>query len=126
MKKTKPVLFFAFLVLLGLANATRAEDSAPPPPWLQPHVLQAYISIGLTDEQKPAFNAAMAEYVQKSGRGINKVISTNKGNLDRAIKREIKKHSNRWNNTAQEILTEEQYPKYEMYRDILIGTILRR
>lgn len=111
-----------FLLMMCHAITAQAQEA---PPWLQPHVIKAYVNIGLTEEQKPEFNKSISDYLQKSGRAINKAISTSKGNLDREIRRVMKKHINRWNRKAEEILTEEQYPKYEIYRDTLIGTIRR-
>ena len=115
------LLYALILLILFFSGTVAAEENQPP--WLQPHVLQAYVNIGLTDEQKPAFNAAMAEYVQLSGRAINKVISTNKGNLKREIKRVTKKHLKRWSKNVAGIVTPEQYPKFEIYRDTLVATI---
>ena len=95
-------------------------------PWLQPEVAKAYVDIGLTDEQKPKFQKALIEYLQKSNRAIQSTIYTNNGDLDREIRRRVKKQMNRRSENAAEFLTEEQYPKFEVYRDTLIATMSKR
>ena len=95
-------------------------------PWLQPEVAKAYVDIGLTDEQKPKFQKVLIEYLQKSNRAIQSAINNNKGNLEREIRRRFKKQTKRWSKNATEFLTEEQYPKFEFYRDTLVASMSKR
>ena len=83
-------------------------------PWLQPEVAKAYVVIDLIDEQKPKFQKALIEYLQKSNRAIQSTIYTNKCDLDPEIRRRVKKQMNRRSEDAPEFLTEEQYPKFEV------------
>ena len=121
----KKILLFAILsfAALWLPNTTTAEQN---PPWLQPQVIRAYMDIGLTDEQKPLFREALGEYLKKSNRAIQSAINSNKGNLEREIRRRVKKQLNHWSSNVAEILTEEQYPKFEVYRDALVANMSKR
>ena len=93
------------LATIGFAFTAQSEPTAP---WLRPEVVKAYADIELTDEQKPIFREALIDYLQKSNRAIQSAINNNKGNLEREIRRRIKKQLNRWSTNVSEILTEEQ------------------
>ena len=95
-------------------------------PWLQPEAVKAYVGIGLTDEQKPKFQKALIEYLQKSNRAIQSTIYNNKGDLDPEIRCRVKKQMNRRSENAAEFLAEKQYLKFEVYRDTLIATMSKR
>ena len=107
-----------FLATMCFGITAQAEQT---PPWLQPEVVKAYVDISLSDEQKPMFKKAQIDYLQKSNRAIRSAINNNKGNLEREIRRRVKKQMNRWSENAAEFLTEEQYPKFEVYRDTLVA-----
>ena len=112
-----------FLATMCFPLTVQAEQA---PPWLQPEVVEAYVDIGLTDEQKPMFQKALIDYLQKSNRAIQSAINNNKGNLEREIRRRFKKQTKRWSKNAAEFLTEEQYPKFEAYRDTLVASMSKR
>ena len=114
-----------FVVLCFSALSAKAATE-PTPPWLQPEVVKAYLAIDLTDEQKPLFRDALTTYLQDSNRAIRSAINSNKGNLEREIRRRVKKHISRWNDTVADFLTDEQYPKFEVYRDTLLATVSAR
>ena len=112
-----------FLATMCFGITTQAKQT---PPWLQPEVVKAYGEIGLNDEQKPMFKKAQIDYLQKSNRAIRSAINNNKGNLEREIRRRFKKQTKRWSKNAAEFLTEEQYPKFEAYRDTLVASMSKR
>ena len=114
-----------FVVLCFSALSAKAATE-PTPPWLQPEVVKAYLAIDLTDEQKPLFRDALTTYLQDSNRAIRSAINSNKGNLEREIRRRVKKHISRWNDTVAAFLTDEQFPKFEIYRDTLLATVSAR
>ena len=121
----KHYLLFVTLLLATMCFAVTAQAEQTPP-WLQPEVVKAYVDIGLTDEQKPMFQKALIDYLQKSNRAIQSAINNNKGNLEREIRRRFKKQTKRWSKNAAEFLTEEQYPKFEVYRDTLVASMSKR
>ena len=114
------------LIVLCFSALSAKAATEPPPPWLQPEVVKAYLAIDLTDEQKPLFRDALTTYLQDSNRAIRSAINSNKGNLEREIRRRVKKHISRWNETVAGFLTDEQYPKFEVYRDTLLATVSAR
>ena len=116
----KHYLLFVTLSLATMCFPITAQAEQAPP-WLQPEVVEAYVDIGLTDEQKPMFKKAQIDYLQKSNRAIRSAINSNKGNLEREIRRRVKKQMNRWSKNTAEFLTEEQYRKFEVYRDTLVA-----
>ena len=121
----KHYLLFVTLVLATMCLAITAQAEQTPP-WLQPEVVEAYVDIDLTEEQKPMFQKALIDYLQKSNRAIQSAITNNKGNLEREIRRRFKKQTKRWSKNAEEFLTEEQYPKFEAYRDTLVASMSKR
>ena len=112
-----------FLATMCFPITAQAEQASP---WLQPEVVEAYVDIGLTDEQKPMFQKALIDYLQKSNRAIQSAITNNKGNLEREIRRRFKKQTKRWSKNTAEFLTEEQYPKFEVYRNTLVASMSKR
>ena len=110
-------------IAIAISCFAITAQAEPTPPWLQPAVVKAYTDIGLTDEQQPLFRKSLVDYLQKSNRAIQSAINNNKGNLEREIRRRIKKQLNRWSENVAEILTDEQYPKFEIYRDTLVATM---
>ncbi len=114
------------LIVLCFSALSAKAATETTPPWLQPEVVKAYLAIGLTDEQKPLFRDALTTYLQDSNRAIRSAINSNKGNLEREIRRRVKKHISRWNDTVADFLTDEQYPKFEVYRDTLLATVSAR
>ena len=119
----KRYLLFVTLVLATMCLTITAQAEQTPP-WLQPEVVKAYADIGLTEEQKPMFRKAQIDYIQKSHRSIRSAINSNKGNLEREVRHRVKKQLNRWSKNAEEFLTDEQYPKFEIYRDRLVSATM--
>lgn len=122
MNRTFAIAFFVLLLFFStpFSLTISAEET---PPWLQPQVVDAYLAINLAEDQKPKFRDALTSYLQGSNRAVRAAINNNKGNLEREIRRRLKKQINRWNDTARTFLTEEQYPLFEIYRDTLLTTM---
>ena len=122
MNKTFAIAFFVLLLFFSTSFylTISAEET---PPWLQPQVVNAYLAINLAEDQKSKFRDALTSYIQGSNRAVRAAINNNKGNLEREIRRRLKKQINRWNDSARTFLTEEQYPLFEIYRDTLLTTM---
>ena len=122
MNRTFAIAFFVLLLFFStpFSLTISAEET---PPWLQPQVVNAYLAINLAEDQKSQFRDALTSYIQGSNRAVRAAINNNKDNLEREIRRRLKKQINRWNDTARAFLTEEQYPLFEIYRDTLLTTM---
>ena len=122
MNKTFAIAFFVLLLFFS-TPFTLTISAEETPPWLQPQVVNAYLAINLAEDQKSQFRDALTSYIQGSNRAVRAAINNNKGNLEREIRRRLKKQINRWNDAARAFLTEEQYPLFEIYRDTLLTTM---
>ncbi len=109
----RSLLFCVFFA--GSVNANAEEV----PAWLQPEVLKAALEIGMTDEQQPQFQSALTTYLQDMGKMVQKVIATNKGNLNRELKRRNRSLVKAMDERMASFLTPDQIPAYEIYRDKL-------
>lgn len=100
--------------------ATSAEVALPSEPWLQPEVLKAAVNIGMTQEQMPGFRAAVTDLVNNRAKAINKVMKRNNvSNLKRKINVASNRQFRKMDRSMAALLTDEQYPKYMIYRDLL-------
>ncbi|MDD9961280.1 MAG: hypothetical protein OXU70_04190 [Gammaproteobacteria bacterium] len=116
MKKLAKALLFLILVP-GLAGSQE-----PPTPWTDSDVVQTALDIGMNAEQLPQFRAAVTaflegrrtafEEIQQSGQmsGIRRKMRASTADLREQMDADM-----------AELLTEEQYPKYEAYRDLLMS-----
>jgi hypothetical protein len=102
------------------ADATPAAAALPREPWLQPEVLRAAVGIGMTKEQMPDFRVAVTDLVTNRTRAINKVMGRNNvTGLKRKIRVASSRQFRKMDKSMTALLTDEQYPKYEIYRDLL-------
>ena len=114
--KTLAVLFF--LALMPALEAAAQQR----PPWMQPDVVRAAVDIGMTEEQLAQFRSHVAEFMDGRMKAFNNLMRRNNvTNMDRKMKSRTKKLKRRMDEQMSELLTEEQYPKYEVYRDLLMS-----
>ena len=114
----RKLLLVLMALTFGAAHASNEE--APRPPWLNVDVLKAAIAIDMTDEQKPQFQQAVSDLVNNRARAINKIMRRNNvTDLRRKLKVASKRQFKKMDKAMAGFLTEEQYPKYEIYRDLL-------
>ena len=114
--KTLAVLFF--LALMPALEAAAQQR----PPWMHPDVVRAAVDIGMTDEQLAQFRSHVAEFMDGRMKAFNNLMRRNNvTNMDRKMKSRTKKLKRRMDEQMSELLTEAQYPKYEVYRDLLMS-----
>ena len=112
---------FAVLFILAVIPAL-TEAAQPRPPWMQPDVVRAAVDIGMTDEQLAQFRSHVAEFMDGRMKAFNNLMRRNNvTNMDRKMKSRTKKLKRRMDEQMGELLTEDQYPKYEAYRDLLMS-----
>ena len=118
MKFAKTLAVLAFLALMPALEGAAQQR----PPWMQPDVVRAAVDIGMTDEQLAQFRSHVAEFMDGRMKAFNNLMRRNNvTNMDRKMKSRTKKLKRRMDEQMSELLTEEQYPKYEVYRDLLMS-----
>ena len=118
MKFAKTLAVLAFLALMPALEGAAQQR----PPWMQPDVVRAAVEIGMTDEQLAQFRSHVAEFMDGRMKAFNNLTRRNNvTNIDRKMKSRTKKLRRRMDEQMGELLTEEQYPKYEVYRDLLMS-----
>ena len=118
MKFAKTLAVLAFLALMPALEGAAQQR----PPWMQPDVVRAAVDIGMTDEQLAQFRSHVAEFMDGRMKAFNNLTRRNNvTNIDRKMKSRTKKLRRRMDEQMGELLTEEQYPKYEVYRDLLMS-----
>jgi hypothetical protein len=119
-------------VLLGLALTAVAEDAATPPtaptpiqlpPWMTADVMKAAVAMNMTDVQKPEFNKAVGQYITDHFAMIQKEIKRSAPNLDMTIKSRDRALVHTLDDNVHKILTQEQWPEYEKYKDALLTAL---
>ena len=118
MKIAKTLAILLFLVVMPALEGEAQQR----PPWMQPDVVRAAVDIGMTDEQLAQFRSHVAEFMDGRMKAFNNLMRRNNvTNMDRKMKSRTKKLKRRMDEQMSELLTEEQYPKYEVYRDLLMS-----
>ena len=120
-------------VLLGFALIAVAEDAATPPtaptplqqlpPWMTADVIKAAVAMNMTDAQKPEFNKAVGQFITDHFAMIQKEIKRSAPNLDMTIKSRDKALIHTLDDNVHKILTQEQWPEYENYKDALLKAL---
>ena len=110
------------ILLIAAALPVSANAAQPRPPWMQPDVVKAAVDIGMTEEQLAQFRSHVTEFMDGRMKALNNLMRRNNvTNMDRKMKSRTKKLKRRMDGQMSELLTEEQYPKYEVYRDLLMS-----
>lgn len=120
-------------VLLGFALIAVAEDAATQlteptplpqlPPWMTADVIKAAVSMNMTDAQKPEFNNVVGQFITDHFAMIQKEIKRSAPNLDMTIKSRDKALIHTLDDNVHKILTQEQWPAYENYKDALLKAL---
>lgn len=93
------------------------------PAYLQEEVLRSAMAIGLTDEQKPQFGSAISDFANGRTKAINKLLRRGGTDIPRKIRSKTKGLLKKMDKQMQSFLTDEQWPKYEQYRAVLISNL---
>ncbi len=106
--------------LLALVNASALAAESQGGPWTDPEVLKAALAIDMTDEQKPKFGDGVTGFFNCYMAALKKVMA-GRDNVD--LERKMKSKTNscvrKMDEAMSVFLTEEQLPKYAIYRDTL-------
>lgn len=110
------------ITLITLTPLAYAEESnMPRPPWLHPEVLQAALEIGLDDIQGPQFRTAVTAFLENFNSDARRVLNRGGMDMERKIASRRRGRVKKMNKTMQALLTQEQFPRYEVYRDLMLA-----
>ncbi len=115
----KPLFVIQFLALVQGAFAAHGAEQKPP--WLQDGVIRAALDIGMTAEQSPHFKQALSNYFDNLNNAVHKLIRRNVTNLPREVRRKRNLYAKRMDAEVAEFLTQEQMPRYRVYRNLLLA-----
>jgi hypothetical protein len=79
--------------------------------------------MNMTDAQKPEFNKAVGQFITDHFAMIQKEIKRSAPNLDMTIKSRDKALIHTLDDNVHKILTQEQWPAYENYKDALLKAL---
>jgi len=120
MNRAKLIAF----ALLALVNASVLAADGQGGAWTDPEVLKAALAIGMTDEQKPKFGEGVTGLFNCRMEALKRMMK-GRDNVD--LERKMKSKTNaclrKMDRTMAGFLTEEQLPKYEIYRDTLTSRL---
>ena len=126
MKKCLTVMILSLLlagtVVTWAENDTQQNQKSQSVggPWGHPDVLNAAAAIQMTPEQQAKFRAAVGAFVDGLMKYTVSLIKQQKPDIPRKLKRKTRKLTKAMNQSMSEILDEEQYPRYEACRDLLL------
>ena len=108
------------ILVVACGSALAAEQ--PRPPWLQPDVVKASVEIGMDEEQAALFRASVGRFLDGRMKALNRLLrGNNVTDLERKLKRKTRTLTKQMDEEMAEFLTDEQFPKYEVYRDTLMS-----
>ncbi|MDP6377024.1 MAG: hypothetical protein QF921_16870 [Pseudomonadales bacterium] len=114
------ILLISMLAVMCSGNVTAQKQELPA--WLQPDVLKASVEIGMSEEQLQQFRAVVSRFLDGRMKAINKLMrGHNVTNMDRKLKSKTNSLKKKMDKEMAEFLTEEQLPKYGVYRDLLVS-----
>ena len=115
------------LLLLGfLAGAMHSGHTAEPmPAFMQPEVMQAAMSMQLTEAQRSQFQQVLASFYNERVGAINKLLRrNNQTNIERKIQSKTNSLLKKMDEEMAAFLTPEQMPAYDNYRTVFKSNLI--
>ena len=87
-------------------------------------LLSAAVDIQLSEDQQIAFQTHLSEYLEKLGSATRKLIRrNNETDVAKKVIRKRKQLTRTLDKKMAGFLTEDQYPRYEKYRTLLLAKL---
>ncbi len=87
-------------------------------------LLSAAVDIQLSEDQQIAFQTYLSEYLEKLGSATRKLIRrNNETDVAKKVVRKRKQLTRTLDKKMAGVLTEDQYPRYEKYRTLLLAKL---
>ena len=108
----------ALLVPLLLPFLAQAASNSP---FVNPDVVKAAVEIQMSEEQSAEFRKIIGEFADSLGPAFSKLVQrTNPAHISRKWRTKRGRLVKDMNKKMAVVLTEEQYPKYERYVQVLL------
>ena len=109
------------LVLLVLLLCPLGSQAASNSPFLNPEVVKAAVAIQMSAEQSAEFRKITGEFGDSLGPAFSKLVQrTNPAHLPRKWRTKRGRLVKDMNKKMAAVLTDEQYPLYEQYVEVLL------
>lgn len=111
------------VITAGLPAKVFAADQQTPA-FMQPEVLKAALLIGMTEQQQPKFRDGITSFFNCRISAFNKLMKgRDQTDIERKLRSKTKSCVRSMDKTMEGFLTEEQLPKYENYREVLLANM---
>ena len=108
-----------FMVLLLGQGALAAE--LPAGPWSEPEVLKAGLAIGMTEVQQPKFRDGVTAFFSCRVAALNRLLKARDNvDMDRKLRSKTNGCLRKMDQQMKDFLTEDQLPRYQVYRETLV------
>ena len=132
MRKTVTALLLALTVVsggfIGVSQAAEIETSAQSadrPPWFDEEVVAAAIRINMNESQQPQFRDSVTLFLTSFGQEVDKLVRRGVPNLENEVRRKRKSLTREMDARMAGFLDEDQMPRYEHYRELLLSKLAR-
>ena len=100
--------------------AKQAETQRAGGPWGSPEVLAAAAAINMTTKQNTAFRAVTGEFVDDLMRTLATIMKQQQGDNEQKFRLRRRGLIEDMDTKVKGILNHEQYPRYVVYRELLV------
>ncbi len=111
------------LLLTCIAFALQAEE-VERPAWLSDEVVAAAMAIGMSEEQLGPFRENVRIFLEDLRSDMQRVIRRGGADLENTVRRTQSKLVRELDERMAKVLDEEQMPRYETYRDLLVDAVM--
>ena len=112
-----------FLTMMACMIAANGRAQEPKPAWLSDEVVEAAVTIGLTQEQLEPFRATVFTFLEDYGAAVRRLIRRNEPQLELHIDRKCEALAREMDVGMAKFLSEEQLARYQNYRQALIKAL---
>ncbi len=109
-------------ILFSLPLAASSVHAEQQVAWAHPDVVKAAIQINMDEVQRDQFQASVTEFLEGYAADVRRLMrANNQTGLPRKIRRKRRSRVNTMDEQMAGVLSEEQIPAYENYRDTLLA-----
>jgi len=108
--------------VLNAAESRTADDArkAQPGPWMDPDVMKAAAAIKMDSEQATVFRSSLGTFVDAVMKETLRLMKIEVADMPRKLRSKRRKLVKNMDKAMAEVLAEDQYTHYEVYRNLLL------